>query len=516
MTGIDGGIAAGFDAAHDARPLVRRLGKPPDRWTRADLVDLCARDGVRVLNLRYPGFDGKLRELRVPINSAAQLERVLATGERVDGSSLFPGLFRSSSSDVYAVPVYRWAFPDPWAEDELHVVCRFAGADGAPCPLTPDTVLANAVAGLRERTGATLEALAEIEFYLALDRKDDRFSGLAQRNYHQAAPFLHGRAIVDEILRAVSAATGAVKYCHAEVGYVDRIESDVSEIAGRRAEQFELEFSLVPIEDLAAWMAVARWFIRVIADRHGASVTFAPKLEHGAAGSGMHFHLAVKRDGLNTMREGGDLSDDALRLIGGLLAEVPALCGLGNTIAGSYLRLVPGQEAPTRIFWGRHNRSSLIRIPLVFQTERRLDQAMNPREDGPYPDLGEQATIEYRSPDGSAFAQLLLAAVTLCVAEGLSSPEAAERAKALERRPGEEAGGRGGELPTSAVEAADRLEERRAFFEAGGFPGRMLDLVLEKLRAENDRDLDARLAALPAAERLAETRRLMHKDLHKR
>jgi hypothetical protein len=39
--------------------------------------------------------------------------------------------------------------------------------------------------------------------------------------------------------------------------------------------------------------------------------------------------------------------------------------------------------------------------------------------------------------------------------------------------------------------------------------------VLEKLEAEADDGLGARLHALPAAERLKESRRLMHKDLHK-
>jgi len=39
--------------------------------------------------------------------------------------------------------------------------------------------------------------------------------------------------------------------------------------------------------------------------------------------------------------------------------------------------------------------------------------------------------------------------------------------------------------------------------------------VVGHLRAEADEDLSARLRGLPAAERLVESRRLMHKDLHK-
>lgn len=504
------------DFAHDPRPLARALGKPPEAWQRRDLLQHCLEAGIRVLNLRYPGLDGKLRELRIPVTGRAQLDRVLAAGERVDGSSLFPGLFRSTESDLYVVPVYRWAFRNPWASDELDIVCRYAARDGSPCPLTPDNILAAAAEDLREATGAELEALAEVEFYLMLRRDDDRFTGKAQRNYHQAQPYLHGRPIADDILRAASSVFDRIKYCHAEVGYVDRIESEDPEIHGRRAEQFELEMSLMPVTDLGTWLAVCRWLIRVAADLHGASATFVPKLEPESAGSGMHLHLAVKRDGVNTMLdERGELSADALGLVGGLLGEVSALTAFGNTVAASYSRLVPGHEAPTHVCWGRHNRSSLIRVPLHFLTECRLDHGMNPAETGEYPELRQGATVEYRSPDGTAFAQLLLAGVALAVREGLAGA-GAKRARELEAPPGAPHADGLERLPASAAEAADRLQESRSFFEKGGFPPQWIDLVIGKLRAENDRDLGIRLENLPAAERHGETLRILHKDLHKR
>ena len=70
-------------------------------------------------------------------------------------------------------------------------------------------------------------------------------------------------------------------------------------------------------------------------------------------------------------------------------------------------------------------------------------------------------------------------------------------------------------LPASAVAAAASLRENRAFFEQGGFPPQLIDLVLAKLEGEADEGLTERLKALPAAERLQTARRLMHKDLHK-
>jgi glutamine synthetase len=501
----------------DIRPLVRKLGKPPQDWRREDLVDYCIREGIKVVNFRYPALDGKLKELRLPVNNRAYLERILAAGERVDGSSLFPGLFEASESDLYVLPVYHWAFINPWSDDELDIVCRFADRDGRPCADTPDNILAAAARRFNERTGAELNALAELEFYIFTNPEHDRFTSRVQRNYHQTAPYLCSRHISDEIIRVASMVTGHVKYCHSETGYMDRIESDETEIDGTRVEQYELEFGLMPIEDLGCWLTVARWLIRVIADRFGASVTFLPKLDEGMAGNGMHLHLSINRDGRNVMcTENGELSDEALQLVGGLLDRAVPLTAFGNTVAASYLRLVPGQEAPTSICWGYHNRASLVRVPLNFANRPRLDQVMNPGETGAYPENLPRPTVEYRGPDGSAFGHLLLAAVTICAEEGVSSPQSAERARALEVTPDRPSGHASFEqLPSTAVAAARALSDQRAYFEERGFTPRLIDIVVNKLSDESDVGLSEKLRALPAAERLAASRRLMHKDLHK-
>ena len=506
----------------DLRALVRRLGKPPVEWQRRDLVELCISDGFRVLNLHFLALDGKLKELRVPINARAGLDRVLAAGERVSGSTFLPGLLSAGASDLYVVPVYRWAFLNPWAADEMDIVCRFADRTGAPCQLTPDNVLAAVTTRMRRNSGLALHGLAELEFYLITERMDERFRGLPQRNYHQGAPYLHCRAILDEILRVVSSVTGSVKYCHGETGYIDRLESEDPELDGRRAEQCEVEFELLPIEDLACWMAVARWLIRTIADRHNASATFAPKLDEGMAGSGMHLHLALFRDGRNVMldaeREGG-LSAEAENLIGGLLTHASELCAFGNAVAASYLRLVPNQSAPTSVCWGRQNRSSLVRVPLGFDIAGRVDQVFNPEERGDLPgDLSRQ-TVEFRGPDGCAFPHLLLAALAACVEDGLLGETSLGTVKGLHVE-GDVSGqaellSKLPKLPNSAAEAARALAEHRAFFEERAFPASLLDLVIAKLREEDDEGLAQKLRTMPADERLRHMRRLMHKDLHK-
>lgn len=507
----------GKSIEHDVRPLVRMLGKWPEEWQRQDLVDLCLQEDISVINFRYPALDGKLKELRLPVTNPQYLERILAAGERVDGSSLFPGVFDASRSDLYVIPVYRWAFLNPWAEDELDIVCRFADAQGRPCRETPDNVLAAAAAHFRGRTGVELEALTELEFYVFIDDVAGRFTSKTQRNYHQSSPYIQSRPLADDIIRIVSNVTGGVKYCHSEVGYMDHITSEMAEINGKRVEQYELEFDLMPVEDLGCWMTVARWLIREIADRHGASVTYLPKLDEGMAGNGMHVHLALKKDGKSIMHDAsGRLSDGALGLIGGLLENAAPLTGFGNTVAASYLRLVPGQEAPTSVCWGYHNRSGLIRVPLGFDCAERLDLAMNPNERGEYPSSLARPTVEYRSPDGSAYPLLLLSAVTMCADHGVDNPSCVDLARRLEVSEGQDEPAASYEqLPDTAVAAGRLLEERRGFFEEKGLPPRLIDIIVDKLKSERDEGLTAKLKALPAAERLMASRRLMHKDIHK-
>jgi glutamine synthetase len=126
-------------------------------------------------------------------------------------------------------------------------------------------------------------------------------------------------------------------------------------------------------------------------------------------------------------------------------------------------------------------------------------------------------TVEYRSPDGSAFSHLLLLAVTGAVENGLVTPNCRDLARRLEVTSTTSAADleEMSLLPGSAVAASQSLQQERGIFEDSGMPPQLLDYVIDRLKAEADGELARRLRALPAAERLEESRRLMHKDLHK-
>ena len=90
--------------AMSRNPLVRALGDPQG-WTRSDLIEYIRDNDIEMVNFMYPAADGRLKTLNFVVNSLEYLETILSTGERVDGSSLFP-FIKASRSDLYVIPRY--------------------------------------------------------------------------------------------------------------------------------------------------------------------------------------------------------------------------------------------------------------------------------------------------------------------------------------------------------------------------------------------------------------------------
>ena len=512
-----------------ANPLSVLLDKPASDFDRADLLRVIASEKIERVTFHYLAIDGKLKELTIPVTDRYQIESVLAEGERADGSSLFKGMVDMALSDLYIVPVYRSAFFNPFDEGSLDFVCRYLAQDGTPASFTYDGILSRAAALFRKVSGLELKAMGELEFFLLTTPADRSFPVEGGRGYHGSAPFSKSGPILHEMVHNIARVTGAVKYAHCENGVIDSVRSDVPEIAGRLAEQLEIEFATRPIEEAADDLVLGRWIIRNTAFRHGAIATFTPKLEEGVAGSGLHFHLELAKDGRNVMRgPDGKLSVEARKLIGGLCECADSLTAFGNTVSSAYLRLVPNQEAPTRICWSDLNRSALIRVPLGWTGAAGLARRVNPAETADFVDeRGGRQTVEIRSPDGSAMIHLTLAGIAMAAGWAFRTDlslfkdygplELADNLyvkgnifadkELLKRLP---------VLPASCVESSRVLLEKRGHYERDGvFPPGVIDYVAAMLQAENDEFMNKKLADLPAHDRLHEIRKLMHKDLHK-
>ena len=398
------------------------LEKPAAEFTKQDLIKFIWAKNIEMLNFRYMGGDGRLKTLNFVITSRALLDRLLSIGERVDGSSLLPSI-DAASSDLYVIPRYKTAYVNPFSPiPTLDILCSYYTNEGVRLPSSPENIVRKAHEALKKSTGLTLEAMGELEYYVFYEGQQF-YPATPQKSYHESAPFSKWEGLRCEAIQAIAQAGGKVKYGHSEVG-------DIRE-EGREMEQHEIELLPVPIEDAADQIVIAKWMLRRIGHKYGVTVSSAPKILAGHAGSGLHIHTKLAKDGKNMMVEESRLSDIAKKSIAGYLALAPSLTAFGNTVPTSYMRLVPHQEAPTNICWGDRNRSVLVRVPLGWLNVNNMARDANPQDKGESAVFMDSQTVEFRCPDGSANIHLLLAGLAVAARHGLEMEGALESANKL-------------------------------------------------------------------------------------
>ena len=471
----------------NANKVIAFLGKSPDEFTKADIIRFIKENGIRMVDFMYPAGDGRIKTLNFVINDERYLDTILTYGERVDGSSLFP-FIEAGRSDLYVIPRFRTAFVDPFAEiPTLTMLCSYFDSEGNRLESSPDFTLHKACKALHDEFGIDFQAMGELEYYVISD-EDPAFPAENQHGYHESDPFAKFNTFRTECMHLIAQAGGRIKYGHSEVGNFT--------LDGRNFEQNEIEFLPVPAEDAADQITLAKWIIRTLAWKKGLDVTFAPKITVGKAGSGMHIHMRLMKDGKSVTVKDGKLSETAQRAIAGLMLIAPSITAFGNTAPVSYFRLVPHQEAPTNICWGYSNRSALVRVPLGWTSKSDMCAKANPQEDEKAADGSFKQTFEMRSPDGSANAYLLIAALCTGIRLGLEmedglaqaaktfvdvdihKPENAARLAQLQT------------LPDSCAASADCLERQRSYYEAMGvFDKAAIDGTLARLRSYRDKTL---------------------------
>lgn len=466
----------------NSNKLVAFLQKSPSDFTQNDIINYIKANGVHHLNFMYPGGDGRLKTLNFFINNLSYLKEILTFGERVDGSSLFP-FIKAESSDMYVVPRYRTAFLDPFAElPTVCLLCSFFDKDGLPMESSSEYTLDKACKEFHKVTGMDFQAMGELEYYVISD-DDGSFHAEDQHGYHESAPFVKFGEFRQMCMQYIAMTGGEIKYGHSEVGNFT--------LDNKIYEQNEIEFLPTPARDAADQIVLAKWVIRNLAYEYGYNATFAPKITVGKAGSGLHIHMRIMKDGKNMMLTNGVLSDVARKAIAGLMDVAPAITAFGNINPTSYYRLVPNQEAPTKICWGDRNRSVLVRVPLGWTGKNDMCCKANPNEPiTKKSNAGQKQTVEIRSSDSSSDIYLLIASLAVACRHGFEMKDALEFTKRtyvdvnIHKEENKSLSDSLENLPKSCMESADKLISKRSIFEEHNvFDSYMIDGIIKLLKS---------------------------------
>ncbi|PIS47060.1 MAG: glutamine synthetase [Elusimicrobia bacterium CG08_land_8_20_14_0_20_51_18] len=470
--------------------IEKALNKDARSFTREDLLKFAKANGVEIFNFRYVAGDGRLKTLNFTVNDPKYLDKILSCGERADGSSLFRSI-DASSSDLYVVPRYSSVFINPFSQiPAMDVICGFYDKDGNPFASSPDNILKKADKRFRDSAGLEMKALGELEYYV-ISPKNALYPAIAQKGYHESAPFNKWEFLRVEAANLIDRCGGHIKYAHSEVGFIRTEEQEMS--------QHEIEFLPQPLLKSAEEIVVSRWILSSLGYKYGVVITFAPKISVGHAGSGFHIHACLAKNGKNVMLKNKNLSDEAKKVIAGWLKSARSLTAFGNTVPTSYLRLVPHQEAPINVCWGYRNRSALVRVPLGWNLEKDMVADMNPQVKKRTGYEGNQ-TVEFRSADGSANIYLLLSGLVMAAAHGFEMKDSVNYAEEhfidrnVFRKENLEIREKFPSLPASCAESADELLKDREVYEKGGvFPQPVIDGLVKRLRSYGDKNLSEKL-----------------------
>ncbi|MGI6736111.1 MAG: type I glutamate--ammonia ligase [Anaerovoracaceae bacterium] len=242
------------------------------------------------------------------------------------------------------------------------------------------------------------------------------------------------------------------------------------EVAGPSQLEIEVEFG--GLTEMADKTMMTKHIIKNSAINEHLSATFMPKPVYDEAGSGMHVHMHMFKDGKPLFYDANgysQLSDTALWFIGGLLTHIGAVCAFTNPSTNSFKRLVPGYEAPVTAGFATANRSSVIRIPA-------------------YAKAPEEKRFELRNPDGTCNPYYAYAAILMAGLDGIQKkidPVKAgfgpfdmnlyslsdEERKKLKK------------LPKSLGSSIKALEADHDFLTAGGvFPEKLIEVWVKNKR----------------------------------
>ena len=452
--------------------------------TAKDVMQMIKDNDIKMVDFKMVDINGQFRHVTIPAQNFN--EDTMKDGVGFDASNY--GYAVVEKSDMVFIPDPDTALIDPFCE--IPTLSMTGNAmiidypENRPLAQYPRNIVLAAEQYMKD-TGIADEMLIlpEFEFYLfddvAWDVSHNRIAAEidasqapwntynegfgnvigSQKAYHVAKPLDTSFECRSEMCMEIEKAGIPVKYHHPEVG---------------AAGQFEIEPKLGKMSKMADGTMMIKYIIRNVAAKYGKTATFMPKPVYNEAGSGMHVHMLLLKNGQPVFSDDNGyshLSEAAHYFMGGLLKHISALCALTNPSTNSFKRLVPGFEAPVTVGYATSNRSAVIRIPAYAKTPN-------------------MRRFELRNPDATCNPYFAYAAILMAGLDGIKNKidphkngwgpydvnlyTLSDKEKKKLKQ-----------LPSRLDDALDALEKDHAFLTQGGvFPEELINNFLKTKRAE--------------------------------
>ena len=364
------------------------------------LLDLIESSNAKWVDFRFTDTRGKEQHISFPASTID--EEVLEDGKMFDGSSI-AGWKGIEASDMILRPDPETAFIDPFFDAVTVVV-------------TCDIIEPSTLQGY-DRDPRSIARRAE-EYLKSTGIGDTAFFGPEPEFFvfDEVKWSVNMSGVSHEIVAEEAAWSTNKAYEWGNMGHRPRVKGgyvpvppvdssqDMRAVMCERIEdmigegcievhhhevtpcQLEIGVAFNTLVRKADEVQKLKYAVHNVAHQFGKTATFMPKPIVGDNGSGMHVHISISKDGVNTFSgdEYAGLSETALYFIGGIIKHARALNAITNPSTNSYKRLVPHYEAPIKLAYSASNRSASIRIPHVsspkaVRVEARFpDPAANP------------------------------------------------------------------------------------------------------------------------------------------
>ncbi|MBE5770192.1 MAG: type I glutamate--ammonia ligase [Clostridiales bacterium] len=449
-----------------------------------DILNLIKEHDIKMVDFKMVDINGQYRHVTIPAENFS--EDTMKSGIGFDASNY--GYAVVEKSDMVFIPDPDTAVIDPFcAIPTLSMTGNAMIIDypqNRPLAQYPRNIVLAANQYMKDLGIAdTMLILPEFEFYLFdqagwqvqpcnisafVDAEQSYLNSATQglgvvvpkqRNYHIAKPFDTSYECRSEMCMHMKDAGIEINYHHPEVA---------------ASGQFEIEPQLGEVTHMADATMMIKYIIHNTALKYGKTATFMPKPIYGEAGSGMHVHMLLFKDGKPVFSDDegyAHLSKEAHYFMGGLLKHIHSLCALTNPSTNSFKRLVPGFEAPVTVGYATSNRSAVIRIPAYAKSP-------------------DKRRFELRNPDATCNPYFCYAAILMAGLDGIKNQiDPHENGWGpydmnLYHLPEEEKKKLQG-LPVSLEDALTALENDHDYLTAGGvFPEELLKNFIKAKREE--------------------------------